>query len=424
MMHKVEKVFLTILVLLIPFVLSAQSWELVGLSGLNLRAVAVHPTNPDTLLASDYSKIYRSTNGGADWAEVASISACRLLFHDLFPDTAFAIFGDGTYSDGIWRSVDAGGTFSVLNYLYRVSSLAIPFWVSGHMFAGQDSIEGVWISTDEGQTWFPHNDSLANRFVKSVHCVKLSDSTYVPLAGTAMGIYFCTNQGFWVKSDAPGDLPGVDFDGGFESVQSVYAAIDGGSWSDGVYVSNNYGTNWMVSWYWPFMTSVLVNPLNDQVVFAADSGYGVIMTTNGGGSWAEINNNLADLRVNDLAMSRGDTAQLYAATCSGLYRYGAGTGKEIGGNRPPHELSVSMPTIGLTGSSMHIHCFVPQGLMGKKIHITITDITGRRLAAYNSFIAQRQVELEIPLPHASGIYFVTVAIERLNEKRMLIALSR
>jgi hypothetical protein len=423
MKNRIEKTIIIAVALFVPCILSSQSWELVGLSGLNLRAVAVHPANPNTVLASDHSSIYRSVNGGADWDSVASISACHLLFHELFSDTAFAIFGDGTYSDGIWRSVDGGETFSVLKFLYRASSLAIPFWVSGHMFAGQDSLEGVWMSTDDGQTWNAFNDSLVNRFVKSVHCVKLSDSTYVPLAGTAMGIYFCTNQGFWVKSDAPGDLPAVDFDGGLEPAQSVYAAIDGGSWSDGVYISNNHGTNWTVSWYWPFMTAVQMNPLNGQVIFAADSGYGVIMTTNGGASWTEINSNLGDLRVRDLAMSRGDTVHLYAATCSGLYRYGPPSGSGDDNGSPPSKLQVTMPTIGFSGSSVPLYCTVPEEYVGKEILLTITDVSGRRRATKSMLITDQHMEMLVYLSHPAGVYFLNLATERLIDNSKLVILS-
>jgi hypothetical protein len=409
--------------LLAPLTLSAQSWQLIGLNGCNLRTVAVHPTNPAILLASDDASLYRSTNGGTDWDTVAFISARDLRFHEVSPETAFAIFGDGTYSDGIWRSVDGGATFTVLEYLYRASSIAIPYGAQGHLFAGQDSAEGVWMSTDNGQTWNTYNDSLANRFVKSVHCAKLSDSTYVPLAGTAMGIYFCNNQGFWVKSDAPADLPCVDFAGGLQPTQSVCAAVDGGSWSDGVYLSGNHGTNWTVSWYWPFMTAVLMNPLNDQVLFAADSGYGVIMTTNGGVSWSEINTNLSDKRVKDLAMSSADTASLYAATCSGLYRYGPATGFHDRAHKAPSRtLEISFPSLVTAGASVTIKCILPETCLHERIDLILFDSAGRQRAALQAFITDRRMEKVLTLPRTPGVYFVTVIIKGLTKTGTLVAL--
>jgi hypothetical protein len=243
----------------------------------------------------------------------------------------------------------------------------------------------------------------------------------MPLAGTREGIYFCTNQGFWVKSDAPGDLPCIGFAGGCEAIQSLYAGIDGGSWSDGVYVSSNHGVNWAVSWYWPFMTSVLANPSNDQVIFAADSGYGVIMTTNGGASWEEINSNLGDKRVRDLAMSRGDTLHLYAATCSGLYRYGPPTGgKEHTIVPPPGTLGISIPTIVYAGSSMLLRCAVPKTYRGKEIHLTIFDAAGRKQVRSSLSVTGPRMEVSVPVPGAGGIYFVTVEIERLMQSEKLV----
>ncbi len=423
MKPRISKLLFMLIALLAPLTLAAQSWQIIGLSGCNLRTVAVHPMNPAILLASDNVSLYRSTNGGADWDTVALISARDLLFHEVSPETAFAIFGDGTYSDGIWRSVDGGATFTVLEYLYRASSIAIPYGVQGHLLAGQDSAEGVWLSTDNGQTWNSYNDSLSNRFVKSVHCAKLSDSTYVPLAGTARGIYFVNNQGFWVKSDAPGDLPCVDFAGGLQPIQSICAAVDGGSWSDGVYLSHNHGTNWAVSWYWPFMTAVLMNPLNDQVLFAADSGNGVIMTTNGGMSWSEINTNLADKRVKDLAISRSDTTSLYAATCSGLYRYGPPTGTDDRAHKAPSRtLEISFPPLGMAGGSVTINCILPETCLHETVDLIMLDIAGRQRYRLHAVITDCRMEKVLTIPHTPGVYFVTVIIKGLTKTGALVAL--
>jgi len=88
---------------------------------------------------------------------------------------------------------------------------------------------------------------------------------------------------------------------------------------------STYGGTWNVSEYWPFITDILINPLNlnnvyaPNTVYAADSGYGVKKTINGGMSWETINDGLGDSVVYCLAQSRADTTLLYAGTLNGVY---------------------------------------------------------------------------------------------------------
>ncbi|TES92249.1 MAG: hypothetical protein E3J87_05775, partial [Candidatus Cloacimonadota bacterium] len=394
MHRKCNSSFLILILFFFPFTLSAGSWTLVGLDGINVQSIDVHPLHPDTILASDNTNIYRTTNGGSTWQIVAGIPAREILFHPLYPDTVFAIWGNGSYSDGIWRSVNAGESFDILKYLYMATSLAIPNRPPGHMLAGLDSSGGVWRSTDEGQTWFPYSDSLTDRNVLSLFYVDPLDSTCLPLAGTSTGIFHFT--GFWTKSNSE-NLPCVSMSGS-EVGQPAYAALEDGSWSDGVYKSTDYGVNWIVSWYWIYITSVLANPLNSQVVFAADSGYGVIMTANGGSNWVEINENLGDYNVNDLAMSRSDTNFLYAATRSGVYRYDWTPGIMEAKEKGSVKFSAKHPSLATCGSQFLVTCDSPGSMLGNEILLTLWDITGRKLLSMKLQTESAKTEFQFELP--------------------------
>jgi len=423
MKHTCKITFISFFLFFIPLILSAGTWTLIGLDGLNVQAIDVHPEHPDTILASANTTIYRTTNGGSTWQTVQSgIPAREILFHPAYPDTAFAVMGIGSYSDGIYRSLNAGESFDILNFFSWATSIEIPICPQGHMLAGLDSSGGVWKSTDEGQTWFPYSDSLGDMNVISVFRIEPFAGTHSPLAGTRTGIYYWGPGNHWVKSNSV-NLPCVSMTGDLIG-NPIYAALDGGSWSDGVYKSTEGGINWNVSWFWVYITTVLASPLNSQVVFAADSGFGVIMTTNGGDDWVEINEHLGDLRVNDLAMSRSDTSHLYAATCTGVYCYNFAPGimqeDEIRNTR----FSVKLRTIATCGSPFPITCYAPNGMNGKGIHLTLRDITGRKLIAREEVIKSAKTEFSFELPRSSGIYFLTVNTEGMSFSEKLVVLKK
>jgi photosystem II stability/assembly factor-like uncharacterized protein len=84
----------------------------------------------------------------------------------------------------------------------------------------------------------------------------------------------------------------------------------GGLWTD---VSAGLPVRWV--------TRVVADPLDPQVVYATLSGFGadehvahVYRSTNRGTSWASVAGNLPDVPVNDLVVDPSDTQRLYVAT--------------------------------------------------------------------------------------------------------------
>ncbi len=131
--------------------------------------------------------------------------------------------------------------------------------------------EGVYRSTDDGDTWTPINNGLT-----------------VPLA--------------WFM------LPVDNGSGG----TTLYL----GSYGGGVFTSTNNGDTWVAAGPVPgapLITSIIVEGSN---LFAASWSSGVFFSTDGGTSWMPVNNGLTNTFVNTLFK---DGSNLYAGTLGGVY---------------------------------------------------------------------------------------------------------
>ena len=301
----------------------SQHWTFLGFPDEKIHTIAVHPQNPNIIFVSG-DNLYKSSDGGINWDTVSLYSFNSITFHPI-PDTMYATLGEGSYSDGIYKSIDGGNYWNILEWLYLSTSLTIPGYPQGTLVAGTKGM-GVYESSDYGDTWTTINDSLDNLNVLSLTHINPfdCDSGQVYFAGTEGGIFYYNYDlhEYWNNTNTATNItiPAISSDGDGTGY-SLWAAIDGGSWSDGMYKSTDYGLTWIISEYCPFITDILINPLNPNTVYAADSGYGVKKTINGGISWQVINTGLGDSVVYCLAQSPANTMHLYAGTEHGLYVY-------------------------------------------------------------------------------------------------------
>lgn len=313
-----KRVVLSLTLIFFIFYGYSQQWTSLDFSGEKIRDIAVHPENPGTIFVSG-DKLYKSSDGGNSWDTVYNYLN-SIVFHPN-PDTMYATVGLGSYSDGVYKSTNGGDNWSVLAWMFRATSVMVPSYPEGTLVAGAKG-EGVYVSSDYGNTWTQMNDSLANKNVLALEHINpgAPDSGQIYLAGTEGGIfyYYADTGEYWHNANiaANATVPAFSSD---STGDNLWAAIDGGSYSDGMYKSEDYGKTWDVSEYWIFITDILINPLNPNTVYAADSSGGVKMTTDGGMNWETINTGLDDSVVYCLALSRADTAKLYAGTSNGGY---------------------------------------------------------------------------------------------------------
>jgi photosystem II stability/assembly factor-like uncharacterized protein len=136
-----------------------------------VRAIAVHPLQPDVIFAGTQEGLYRSGSKGNHWRPMNLPLAGSVIWSVLFRPHAPSTMYLGTAPAQIYRTRDAGDTWEPLavalgpdvvtmSFPTRVIALAADPNNPAEMYAGLE-VGGVVRSLDEGDTWEPINRGLA-----------------------------------------------------------------------------------------------------------------------------------------------------------------------------------------------------------------------------------------------------------------------
>ncbi len=275
-----------------------------------------------------------------------------------------------------------------------------------------DAWAGVFMSTDAGLNWFPSSQGITTRTGGSSDAIPVFSLSIDPnnaeilWAGTQFqrGIFRSTDGArSWAKMDSGViEQDGITFRGftiepGNSNV--VYAAAEVSSWAwagqprNGrefdmvqgvVYQTTNGGQSWRAIWRGENLARyVWIDPRDTNVIYistgifdreAANSdpaarvpgGEGVLKSTDGGQSWANVNNGLGNLYVGTLFMHPEDPDILLAGTGNNQYFEGAGVYLTQNGGQTwvqtlsediitSVEFSVSDPNMAYAGSAASIY---------------------------------------------------------------------
>jgi len=194
-------------------------------------------------------------------------------------------------SASVWQQTN--GPIGVTTYVVAIDPNS-----SQILYAGTSG--GVFKSINGGSSWSAVNNGLQNY----------------------------TNSGPFLFSALTMDKNGILYAGASAGIQvgvrgGVYKSTDGGaSWS-----VKNTGLAGEV-----FISSLVVDPNNDQVIYAG-GGYGVYKSSDGGGSWSKVTTGLY-MDVTCLAIDPNSSQTIYAGTVafySGSIPYPGGVYKSVNG---------------------------------------------------------------------------------------------
>lgn len=310
------------------------NWEALGPFGGDVQDVAMSPTSSSIVLAgiapngSSGGTLYRSTDGGANWSEVAALGGTSVY------DIEFTLTGViylGT-QDSVWKSTDDGASWSQLNLNIGVNDAAMDVAIDpadeNVIYAGVDSGLGgqdknVMRSNNAGATWTDITPVMSAMSCNGV-AINPNDSNNLVAAFSGSfggGAVWVSDDGGATWTNRSAGLPGNPMNDAVHDGARIYVCggMAFGSQSVGLYASSNNGQTWdqLSDGTWPtlFANDVEVDPADSDNVFVAIRG-GVCRSKDAGVSWDVEVGGTGPLMLNSVRLDPGDSSNIFIGASS------------------------------------------------------------------------------------------------------------
>jgi photosystem II stability/assembly factor-like uncharacterized protein len=371
-----------------------------GLTNQYVRVLVIDPVNTAIIYAGTIGGgIFKSTSGGASW----SASNNGLLGHRLSievgslavdPGNANTIYA-GAYGDGMYKSSNNGGSWSGINNGLPdqlISALGIDPFNTATVFVGTDG-SGVFKTINGGESW-----SLASSGLESPSVYTLAidpGNSNVIYAGTGGGVFKSTNSGgSWsAVSDPPLSPASLVIDP--SNSQTLYAVayydcIEYLGCNSAVFKSTDGGITWKRSDNgagFSYVLALAIDPINTATIYVwayADSGSGMFKSTDGGGSWNAIGNGLPN-DASSLAIDPVHSNVIYAGT------YGGGVFKSADGGANWNPLNdglanLNVNTLAIDASGNFLHAGTGAGVFDYAYSAATNPIDDARTFVHQHYL--------------------------------------
>jgi photosystem II stability/assembly factor-like uncharacterized protein len=135
---------------------AAGSWTLTGFHGRNVRCVAQHPTDPNTmLLGTEDNGIYLTRNGAKSWTKSEAGLDHRTFYAIAYDPIHPEIIYAGGYVSGVYKSVDGGVSWARKSAgveYQTVRSIALDPTNPNRVYVGT-IFKGIYRTENGGETW-------------------------------------------------------------------------------------------------------------------------------------------------------------------------------------------------------------------------------------------------------------------------------
>jgi len=249
-----------------------------GIREIDVRSLAIDPTNPAVVFAGSSQGIYESRDGGDSWNEpVPGSPETNVVAID--PTNRSTLYAAGR---GVHKSTDGGETWEnkspegILDY---IAALVIDPSNPRRVFASNAKVFRSLDGTENWDVVMRAEDNVA--------------SYYYPPSASAMAI-------------APSDSA------------TVYAGGVTNDYADGfVSRSEDGGTGWSIPAILDFpVTALVVDPCDPRIVYAG-TYRGVYRSADGGATWSEPG--LPGIFISSLVLDPRHSSSVFAGTSSGLF---------------------------------------------------------------------------------------------------------
>jgi photosystem II stability/assembly factor-like uncharacterized protein len=279
---------------------------------------AVNNNNTSVLYAGSDFGPWITASGGAPWGLVPNFE--RSIFELIADPSNSGTLYIGTEKDGVWKSTDAGFTWS------QSSTGIVPRQIFGiaQSPAAPNTIyaataTGLYISRDRSNNWSTATSSQ----LPKMFCVAADPVRYVlAYAGSINGSVFKTVDGGYTFYPLSTNLP-VNENVLFLKVSpqfadQLYAITSGG----GLYASSDAGNSWFPdSQGVPYHALAMdVDPTRPWILYLGTAGGGIYKSTSTGGQWSSTGGGLGSPYVFSVAVDPGNPDTVYAGTSAGVYK--------------------------------------------------------------------------------------------------------
>lgn len=280
---------------------AGASWQILSssLAGKGIYDVYV---NGNTLVVSVINDgLYRSTDGGLTWVENNSNLFASRTFKFFQRETDFLILGLG----GAYASSNLGLTWTSLNKNMLDSFLTCGAVKGSNIFVGTYS-NGMYASTDNGNTWIRPTQPSASKNIRSVSFV--GNRLFVAVDKE---LYYSDNLGQTWQACNGGISNAIVY-----CVEGVGSKLIAGVSNDAIYKSDNNGSSWTLANTGVMASLVRGLVQNNNYTFAVLPG-GVMRSEDNGQTWISKSTGLPQANLNAITQSYGN---LYVGTSgNGMY---------------------------------------------------------------------------------------------------------
>ncbi|MFC2160732.1 carboxypeptidase regulatory-like domain-containing protein [Acidobacteriota bacterium] len=297
---------------------SGATWSRMDIDGhtWDINSIAIDPLNQSTIHIF-FSSLYKSANYGQDGSWTPYSGPYNFNYGDIVvapsdPNILYLSSNEGNEtSDGIYKSTDYGDSWDPINNdlgNVNIHTLAVrpddpDYVIAGTLWGGDQEIDyGLFLTTDGGSSWSHISSGLPDFFCPNqiVFAPSNPDIVYMVAECQNGGIYKSDNGGYdWYKLlDENANAVGVSH----TNPDIVYL----GTWNTGgFYTSLNGGASWT-----PFNDGLPPNPGIETIAVDPTNHFHVYIGTTAGVFETNI---VFDLMITTESLPQGVKNELYGA---------------------------------------------------------------------------------------------------------------
>lgn len=311
-----------------------DSWTKIDMGTGSSRTYTFAPSNNQIRYASFGSwtsggGFYRTTNGGNVWTEVGAGTingtVIAVAVHPTNPDIVMA----GTSGDGLYRSTDSGISWTMVSDgLTDSTFFSVAFALSNPNVVYAGGYTWIYRSTDGGVTWSNADSSFPTYYIEGL-AIHPTDPETVMVGANYFprgGVYKRTSNSspFTLKPYGMEDtfVLGIEQDPNDSNI--LYAA----TWGAGIFRSDDGGSNWNAKYVVPYVYTIEATQGPTGTILYAGTFYsdwGILKSYDRGDTWFEVSWDYPSYISFDIESIYGNPDHLIAATFNGIqYSYDGG----------------------------------------------------------------------------------------------------